>query len=203
MTTTAYLRVSTDGQDLQKNKHDILEFANERALGQVQWIEETASGRITWRDRKIAQIIDDAQEGDTLIVSELSRLGRSMLEVMEILSVATNKGLKVYALKGNWVLDGSIQSKMMAMLLALFSEIERDFISMRTKEGLAALKRQGKKLGRPSGVGKSMLDEHMAKIKEMLSNDVPVTAIARKLKTSPANLHRWMKAHDIRRGDAS
>src|SRR5687767_9994932 len=111
MTVTAYLRVSTDGQDLEKNKNDILAFANERALGQVHWVEETASGRITWHERRIAQVIEQADSGDVLIVSELSRLGRNMLEIMEILSVATNTDLKVCALKGNWALDGSLQSK--------------------------------------------------------------------------------------------
>jgi len=74
-------------------------------------VEETISGRVSWRKRRIAEIIDQAQDGDTLIVSELSRLGRSMLECMEILSIATQKGLKIFAVKGNWQLDNSIQSK--------------------------------------------------------------------------------------------
>ncbi len=199
MTVTAYLRVSTDGQDLQKNKADILHFANDHSLGPVAWIEETASGRVSWRQRQIAHIIDSAAAGDVLLVSELSRLGRSMLEIMEILSVATQKGLKIYALKGNWVLDGSLQSKVVAMAFAMAAEIERDLISSRTKEALAARRRAGQSLGRPKGVGKSLLDEHLSKIKEMLANDAPVTAIARKFKTSPANVHRWMKAHHIGR----
>ena len=195
---TAYLRVSTDGQDLQKNKADILHFANERGLGQVHWIEETASGRVSWRNRKIASVIEHAQPGDTLIVSELSRLGRSMLEVMEILSVATQKELKIYALKGNWSLDGTLQSKVVAMAFAIAAEIERDLISQRTKEALAARRRAGQALGRPKGVGKSKLDEHMAKIKELLANDVPITAIAKRFKTSPGNVHRWIRAHNLR-----
>src|SRR6185369_1263902 len=109
--TTAYLRVSTIDQDLQKNKADILHLANEKGLGKVHWVEETVSGRVSWRKRRIAEIIDQAQAGDTLIVSELSRLGRSMLECMEILSIAAQKGLKIFAVKGNWQLDNSIQSK--------------------------------------------------------------------------------------------
>jgi hypothetical protein len=83
MKTTAYLRMSTDGQDIEKNKNDILSFANDRNLGRVHWLEETISGTVNWRKRKVAQIVDEAQEGDILIVSELSWLGRSMLEIIQ------------------------------------------------------------------------------------------------------------------------
>src|SRR3972149_6218917 len=103
--TIAYLRVSTTDQDVEKNKFDILQLANEKRLGSVEWVEEWESGRVSWRKRKIAEIIDQLGEGDNLIVSELSRLGRSMLECMEILSVASQKGIKIFAVKGNWQLD--------------------------------------------------------------------------------------------------
>lgn len=89
--TIAYLRVSTDEQDLKKNKADILHLANEKNLGRVQWVEETVSGQVSWRKRKIAQVLESLQVGDNLLVSDLSRLGRSMLECMEILSIATDK----------------------------------------------------------------------------------------------------------------
>jgi DNA invertase Pin-like site-specific DNA recombinase len=89
--TIAYLRVSTTDQDVDKNKNDILHLANEKNLGQVEWVTEHASGRISWRKREIAHWLETLQSGDTLIVSELSRLGRSMLECMEILSIASEK----------------------------------------------------------------------------------------------------------------
>src|SRR5713101_4228176 len=107
--TTAYLRVSTVDQDLEKNKFEILALANDKGLGQVEWVEETISGRVSWHKRQIARIMDEFQAGDNIIVSELSRLGRSMLECMEILSIATQKGVCVYAVKGNWQLNNSIQ----------------------------------------------------------------------------------------------
>jgi DNA invertase Pin-like site-specific DNA recombinase len=113
--TVAYLRVSTLDQDLEKNKADILRFANPRDLGQVHFVEEIASGRKSWRDRQIAQVLEDLQNGDALIVSELSRLGRSMLECMEILALATRKGIRVYSVKGGWQLDHSLQSKILAL----------------------------------------------------------------------------------------
>ena len=95
--TTAYLRVSTNDQDLEKNKSDILHLANEKNLGKVYWVEETISGKVSWKKRKVADIIDGATDGDNLIVSELSRLGRSMLECMEILSIATERKINIYA----------------------------------------------------------------------------------------------------------
>lgn len=99
MKTTAYLRISTVDQDIEKNKSDILKLANEKRLGYVEFIEEQISGKVSWRNRKIFAIINEAKKDDVIIVSELSRLGRSMLEIMEILSIATQKQLKIYSLK--------------------------------------------------------------------------------------------------------
>ena len=96
--TVAYLRVSTVEQDLDKNKADILKLANTLELGQVNWIEETVSGTISWKKRKIAEVMENANKGDNIIVSELSRLGRSMLECMEILSIASQRGINIYAI---------------------------------------------------------------------------------------------------------
>jgi len=193
--TIAYLRVSTNDQDLAKNKADLLYLANEKDLGRVHWVEETASGRVSWKKRKIAQVIEELNAGDTLIVSELSRLGRSMLECMEILSIATQKAINVYAIKGNWQLDGSIQSKIIAMA----AEIERDLISQRTKEALAARKRAGKLLGRPQGSGKSKLDKHRPEIEGLLKNGSTQKYIATRFGTTEANLSRWLKKHGLRR----
>lgn len=157
--TVAYLRVSTTDQDIEKNKADILHLANDKGLGQVEWVEETASGRVSWKKRKIADVLEQLKSGDTLLVSELSRLGRSMLECVEILSIASQKEINIYSVKGNWQLDNSIQSKIIAMAFSMASEIERDLISQRTKEALLAKKKAGVRLGRPKGVGKSKLDK--------------------------------------------
>ena len=105
MRTVAYLRVSTQAQDLEKNKADILHLANNKKLGHVEWVEEKVSGRISWHKREVGRLIEELEAGDTLIVSELSRLGRSMLQCMEILSIAFEKKINIYAVKGNWQLD--------------------------------------------------------------------------------------------------
>ena len=100
--TVAYLRVSTSSQDLEKNKHEILELANNKDFGKVEWVEEKVSGRKCWKDRKIKDVIDMLDRGDRIIVPELSRLGRSMLEIMEMLSVLNQKEVCIYAVKGGW-----------------------------------------------------------------------------------------------------
>jgi DNA invertase Pin-like site-specific DNA recombinase len=199
MPTYAYLRVSTPDQDLEKNKYDILHLANEKGLGSVIWVEETVSGRLSWKKRQIARILDEAQPGDHLIVSELSRLGRSMLECMEILAIAAEKKINVYAVKGNWQLDGSIQSRIMAMVFSMAAEIERELISQRTKEALAAKKQLGMKLGRPVGSGRSKLDAHRADIERLLANGSTQKSIAERYGTSEVNLSRWLKKRGIRR----
>lgn len=197
--TVAYLRVSTAEQDLEKNKADILHLANDKALWQVEWFEETASGRLSWRKRQLGELLAELSAGDNLVVSELSRLGRSMLECMEILSLAMQRKIHVYAVKGNWQLDDSIQSKIVAMAFAMAAEIERDLISQRTKEALAARKRAGKKLGRPVGSGKSKLDKHRPEIEALLSNGSTQRFIAKRFGTTEANLSRWLKKHGLRR----
>ncbi len=100
----------------------------------MTFIEEMISGTVTWKKRKIATILDSLEKEDNLIVSELSRIGRSMLEIMQVLNITLEKGIHIYAVKGNWKLDNSIQSKVMAMVFSMASEIERDLISKRTKE---------------------------------------------------------------------
>jgi DNA invertase Pin-like site-specific DNA recombinase len=197
--TIAYLRVSTAEQDVGKNKNDILHLANDKALGKVEWIEEQASGRISWHKREVAQVLETLQAGDNLIVSELSRLGRSMLECMEILSIASQKQINIYAVKGNWQLDQSIQSKILAMAFAMASEIERDLISQRTKEALAAKKRAGLKLGRPRGSGSSKLDKHRQEIEALLAIGSTQRFIASRFNTTESNLSRWMKKHALKR----
>ena len=198
-TTIGYLRVSTADQDPTNNKTDILTLANNLNLGQVDFVEETVSGRVSWRKRQIAGVLDEAQSGDHILISELSRLGRSMLECMEILSIALAKGVNIYAVKGNWKLDQSIQSKVIAMAFSMAAEIERDLISERTKEALRVKKAKGVKLGRPKGPGKSKLDTFQPEIQALLANGSTQKFIAQRYNTTEANLHNWMKKRGIRK----
>lgn len=194
----AYLRVSTVDQDIEKNKAAILALSNDKDLGKVQFIEELASGKVSWKNRKIAGLLEELQAGDRIVVSELSRLGRSMLECMEILSIASQKGIYVYAVKGNWQLDRSIQSKIVAMAFSMASEIERDLISKRTVEALKVKKDAGMKLGRPRGPGKSKLDAFRPEIEALFANGSTQKFIAHRYGTTPSNLSNWLKQRKIK-----
>jgi DNA invertase Pin-like site-specific DNA recombinase len=195
--TIGYLRVSTASQELEKNKADILKLANEKNLGQVNFVEEIISGKVSWRDRKLAAVLNDLKAGDSIVVSELSRLGRSMLECMEILSIATSKQIKIFSVKGNWNLDGTLQSKVMAMAFSMAAEIERELISSRTTEALRHCKASGMKLGRPFGSGKSKLDKHRPEIEALLANGSTKKFVSDRYDTTPANLGVWLKKHKI------
>lgn len=155
-----------------------------------------------WRARRIAQVLEELQGGDALVVAELSRLGRSMLECMEILALATRKGIRVYSVKGDWQLDRSIQSKIIALAFSMAAEIERDLISQRTREALRFKKERGVALGRPKGPGKSKLDAFRPEIESLLANGSTQKFIAQRYHTTEANLHNWLKKRGLKEGKA-
>jgi len=194
-----YLRVSTQDQDLDKNKAAILAYANDHRLGPVEWLEEKTSGAKTWRQREIARVVAELQAGDWLIVPELSRLGRSTLDVLDLLAELRQREVNVYAVKGAWTLNGSIESKVFLTMMALFSEIERDLIAARTKEALKARQAAGVKLGRPKGPGKSKLDPYRPEIEALLQNGSRLNFIAARYHVSPATLINWLKKNKIDR----
>jgi DNA invertase Pin-like site-specific DNA recombinase len=197
--TIAYLRVSTLDQDLEKNKADILHLANDKNLGRVEFIQEKVSGKVSWKQRRIGPLLEELQKGDIILLSEFSRLGRSMLECMEIISIATQKGIRIYTVKGGWQLDDTIQSKVMAMVFSMAAEIERDLISKRTKESLAAKKLAGVTLGRPKGPGKSKLDIYRPEIVALLNNGSSQKFVAMRYKVTEATLSNWIKKNNIKR----
>ncbi len=193
-----YLRVSTIDQDTEKNKADIRKLLDEKGIvGKIEWIEEKVSGVKDWKKRQLGKVLPELQEGDCLIVPELSRLGRSTLQILEIMQLAKEKNIAVHAVKGGWSLNGSMESKIVLTMFAMISEIERDLISERTKEGLRARKAAGVKLGRPKGPGKSKLDKHKEEIVALLSNGSTKTFVAKRYNTSVPNLYNWLKKNNI------
>lgn len=193
-----YLRVSTIDQDTEKNEADVLKFANNHNLGQVEFITERISGMKSWRHRKLAEVVQGMKAGDVLIVPELSRLGRSLVNVLEVLNELSRRDVKVYSVKEGFQLNGEdMQSKVMRTMLALFAEIERDLISARTKEGLAAARDKGLVLGRPKGIGKSRLDSHELEIVSLLKNGSKRQFVAQRYGVTPAALLHWLKRHKL------
>jgi len=194
MTTFAYLRVSTLEQNTEKNKLDVLKFANAKKLGNVEFVEEQISGKANFKNRQLGALLDKMQKEDVLIVPELSRIARSITQIFEVIDITKQKGIVLYSIKEDFSNnDKSITSTVTTTIFALVAQIERDLISMRTIEALQSKKAQGVKLGRPKGKGKSKLDENKDEILKLVELKVPKTIIARQYNTSTANLHRFLK----------
>lgn len=193
MTTYAFLRVSTLEQDTEKNKIDILQFANNHKLGNVEFVEEQVSGTKDYKKRKLGALLESMQSGDVLIVPELSRIARSITQILEVIKVTKDKGITLYSLKENFCNnDNSISATVTSTIFALVAQIERELISLRTKEGLHARKLAGVRLGRPQGKGKSKLDPYTEEILQLVSLKVPKTTIARRYDCSIGNLNNFL-----------
>lgn len=175
--TIGYIRVSTEKQTVQNQKHEILDYANRYTLGSVTFIEVEMSSRKSTSDRRIDELLLSLNDGDTLIVSELSRLARSLSGLFEIVNT-------LIAIKQNMTLDknniNDMQNKVMLTMFSLMSELERDFISARTKEALKARKESGMVLGKPKGIiQSSMYDTDVRKISELINLGVPINKISK------------------------
>ena len=195
----AYLRISTDKQDVDNQRHGILEYANRHNLTGLNFIEDTVSGKKKWKDRKLGELIGTLVNGDVIVFAEISRMARSALQVLEILEVCISRGISVHITKQNIVLDGSLQAKIMATMLGLAAEIERDFVSMRTIEALAARKAAGQILGRPKGPAEHLkLDKVRPDIEKYLKKDLSVRSIAKLIGQPVTTVHDYVKRHKLK-----
>ena len=188
-----YIRVSTDHQHVENQKHEINTFAQKKDIQINKWVDETISSRKPLQERKLGKLLKKLKKGDILIATELSRLGRNLLEVMGILQKCLEKDCQIWTLKENYRLGADIQSKVLAFAFSLASEIERQLISERTKNSLQRLKDEGKHLGRPYGFSYKKLQKRHDKIKELLDKNVTKAEIARLMDCSWITLHRYIK----------
>ena len=195
MTTYAYIRVSTDQQNCANQRFEIDTFAAKNHLKIDEYIEETISSRKPLQQRKLGKLLDKLNAGDTVIGTEISRLGRNMLEIMNILQQCLEKGCEIITIKENYHLKADIQSKVLAFAFGLSAEIERQLSSQRTKESLKRLKNDGKHLGRPYGKGFRKLCRHHKKIMELLSKNVSKSQIAKIMGCTWTTLHRYLKEY--------
>lgn len=188
-----YTRVSTELQNIENQKHEIQTFAKLQKIKVDKWVDEVISSRKSLKERQLGKLLKHLKKGDILIASELSRLGRNLLEVMGILQSCLEKDCQIWTLKENYKLGADIQSKVLAFAFSLAAEIERQLISQRTKESLKRIKDEGKHLGRPHGFNYKKLDSKKDKIKELLNKQVSKAEIARLLNCSWLTLHRYIK----------
>lgn len=188
-----YTRVSTELQNTENQKHEIQTFAKSQKIKVDKWVDEVISSRKSLKERQLGKLLKHFKKGGILIASELSRLGRNLLEVMGILQSCLEKDCQIWTLKENYKLGADIQSKVLAFAFSLAAEIERQLISQRTKESLKRLKDEGKHLGRPHGFNYNKLDTKKDKIKELLNKQVSKAEIARLLNCSWLTLHRYIQ----------
>lgn len=199
--TIAYIRASTDKQDLNNQKLEILEYARKHRLEVDDFIQITISSRRTSKDRRIDEMISTLNGADTLIVTELSRLGRSTAEIIGLINALIKKEVRVIAIKHNLdIKQHDMNSKIITALFSLFAELERDLISLRTKEALASKKSQGVQLGKPKGtIQKSKFDKDLNKIKELLLLGLSIRKIANYLGYSNhIGLNSYINKRNIR-----
>lgn len=190
-----YIRVSTNKQTTENQKWEIQQYCNKHNIIVDKWIEETISATKDLKARKLGRLIKKLHANDIVIASELSRLGRKLLEVMAILHYCMNTEATVITIKDNFRLDAGIQSKVLAFAFGLAAEIERNLISQRTRDALSARKANGMKLGRPFGAknSKLKLSGYEDVIITMLNKGHTKNEIAQRLKVHRETLREFIK----------
>jgi DNA invertase Pin-like site-specific DNA recombinase len=200
MKTVAYLRISTGSQDLANQKLAILGYAQQKRFAVDRFIEVQASSRKGRDQRRIDELLGALAAGDRVVVSELSRLGRSLGQVIQLVDELVKRKVRFTAIKEGIRFKGKqdLQTKVMIALFGLFAEVERDLISERTKEGLAAVRAQGRLLGRPKGsLGTSKLDGQEGEIRMLLEKEVSKASIAKILGVSPTNVRHFIRTRNL------
>jgi DNA invertase Pin-like site-specific DNA recombinase len=200
MRTVAYIRVSTGGQGLESQRLAILEYAHRHGLTVQTFVEAHASSRHVRARRGVDTLLEQVHAGDLILVSELSRLGRSVGQIIRLVDRLLQQQVQLVAIKGHIRLNGTqdLQTKVMITLFGLFAEIERDLIAERTKEGVAAARAQGRLPGRPKGIlGTSRLTGREAEIQSLLAKTVSKASIAKILGVSRSTLHAFIQSRRL------
>ena len=196
--TYGYIRVSSDKQTVENQRYEISRFCATEGLAVDGWIEETVSGTKAYSERRLGKLLRHVGKGDLIICSELSRLGRNLYMIMEILSYCMHRECAVWTIKDGYRLGNDIQSKVLAFAFGLSAEIERDLISQRTREALKRVRSEGKHIGRPPGKcsrpERKLLYGKETYIRNALQAGMSLNAIARKLRCSRNTLRRYLSS---------
>jgi len=192
----AYLRVSTEKQFIENQRDEILRFASKNNITIDKWYKETVSGTVSTKERKLARLLRRMRPGDSLIVTEISRLSRTLLEIMNILNLCIKKKVVLYSTKEGYVFQDNINSKVLGFAFGLVAEIERNLISIRTKEALARRKMEGKPLGRRKGSITKMkiLHENKLLIVKHIEAGMSQESMAQCFGVSRSTVSRYIKS---------
>lgn len=189
-----YIRVSTDRQSVLNQRHEIKRFCMAMQIHIDGWIEETVSGTKDSNKRRLGRLLRKVHKGDLIICAEISRLGRNLFMIMDILYTCMKKECRVWTVKEGYRLGEDIQSKVLAFAFSLSAEIERNLISLRTKEALDRKRLEGVRLGRPAGTTRgSQLDGNRDRIIQWLSEGIPKKEIAARCAVSPRTFYYWLR----------
>ncbi len=200
MRTIAYLRISTASQDCDSQRLAILDYAHRHRMTIDEFVSIQASSRKTLRQRGLLELLKSLEPEDILLVSELSRLGRSVGQIIQMVDYLVKNQIRLVAIKESIELSGKqdIPTKVMVTMFSLFAEIERDLISERTKEGIAAARAKGKVIGRPEGtLGKSKLDGKEEEIRLLLEKEVGIASIAKIMGVSRTTLRHFIRTRKL------
>lgn len=191
----AYIRVSTEMQSYEGQRYEIEQWSRRQGREIGRWVQEKVSGTQKLEKRTLGKLLRRMKPGDTLVCTELSRLGRNMMMVMSILNTCSQKELHLYSIKDNFELSDSLNAKIIAFAFSLAAEIERNLISQRTREALAAKKQAGVKLGRPTGPSAQRLlfEQRKADILRLRAQGMTIGRLARELGMHPNTLSRYLK----------
>lgn len=191
-----YIRVSSDKQTVENQRFEIINFCEKKEVAIDGWIEETISGTKSYNKRALGRLLKRVKKDDLIICAEISRLGRNLFMIMEILNICLSKGCKVWSIKDGYRLGEDIQSKVLAFAFGLSAEIERNLISQRTKEALNRKRAEGVILGRRKGCKNKTLNkkciENQEKINLLLENGTKIAKIARTIKVARGTLYRYL-----------
>lgn len=195
--TIGYLRVSTGRQHLANQQDEIRRFAESRNIQIDGWVTEVVSGKKKENERKLGRLLGRMKPGDTLIVTEISRLSRTLTDIMTIMGKCMNREISLYTTKERYAFDDSINSKVLAFAFGLVAEIERNLISMRTKEALALRRAEGKVLGRRKGsfTKTNVLIEHRQQIIGMFGQGRSITDVCRRYGVSRDTFAKFRNAY--------
>lgn len=199
-----YIRISSEKQDLKHQLHEIISHCKQKNLNLTSQniFQEIVSSRVNKTDRaQLTLLLEQIKKDDTLVVSELSRLGRNTIEVLQTVQELLKKNIELRLIRENLIINGadSITAKLIIPMLSAINELERERISQRTKQALATKKAQGVKLGRPKGsFSHSKLDQHLDTIKELLAKKVSIQSLARIIGSSKQNLHAYINKRNLK-----
>lgn len=190
----AYIRVSTEQQSYEGQHFEIEQWCLGKSIPINRWVQEKTSGTVSLEKRTLGRLLRKMKPGDILICAELSRLGRNMMMVMSILNTCSQKGILLYSIKDNFELSDSLNAKIIAFAFSLAAEIERNLISSRTREALAAKKQSGIKLGRPSGPSREriLFESRREYVLGRRRSGITISRLAKELHIHPNTLSRYL-----------